>query len=226
MIMDLPKNFVGSIANTKAIITENNQLVLHSACYKDVVRHIVKLIHGVDICQYCGKEILPGQFSIDHTFPQYLGGGVEITNFLNVACRNCNGDKGDLTLNQYLQLIELRKQGASNSEIKQFRADAKAFNEQVFKETHRFQLPDECVDYYFSINDIEVNGRITENEIYNSKGYRALKGFYNEYGYFKHPIILDKKGKLADGRRIYEFAKVRGFKIVPVIIVDNLEIWF
>ena len=107
MIMTLP-NIKGQIGNTKAEITDNNELYLNSASYKDIIWILTKLIWGVDHCQYCGMKFVNCNCtSIDHIYPQYLGGGVEVTNFLTVACKRCNGDKGDLTINQYLKVLEM-----------------------------------------------------------------------------------------------------------------------
>ena len=50
-------------------------------------------------CRYCGKRVNKNNRQIDHVTPVSLGGTNDADNLV-VACRNCNYDKGPLTLAQ------------------------------------------------------------------------------------------------------------------------------
>ena len=51
-------------------------------------------------CWYCGRKLLNSDITIDHLYPQDLGGPY-ITNNLAPTCSECNGRKGNLTERQY-----------------------------------------------------------------------------------------------------------------------------
>jgi 5-methylcytosine-specific restriction endonuclease McrA len=45
-------------------------------------------------CQYCSKQFVNEQLTIDHVIPRSLGGGTSWTNCV-AACKKCNGMKGN-----------------------------------------------------------------------------------------------------------------------------------
>jgi 5-methylcytosine-specific restriction endonuclease McrA len=53
-------------------------------------------------CQYCGTKNQP--LEVDHVVPFSRGGGNEIEN-LKTACRQCNRQKRDMPLSEFLTLI-------------------------------------------------------------------------------------------------------------------------
>lgn len=56
------------------------------------VQGIYNLYNG--ICEFCGKKIPLSEATRDHYFPQAKGGANEIFNLV-LACKKCNGEKGD-----------------------------------------------------------------------------------------------------------------------------------
>lgn len=52
------------------------------------------------ICQYCGAH---GANTVDHIFPQSKGGENSWENTV-ACCKKCNGDKGDMSLEEFEQL--------------------------------------------------------------------------------------------------------------------------
>ena len=62
-----------------------------------------------DICPYCNKQIFPLDFSIDHKLPKNRGGSNELIN-LHLVCTKCNKVKGDLTDEEFKQLMAFLKE--------------------------------------------------------------------------------------------------------------------
>ena len=60
------------------------------------------------ICPYCNKQISPLDFSIDHLTPKNRGGSNELNN-LHLVCIKCNKVKGDLTDEEFKQLMAFLK---------------------------------------------------------------------------------------------------------------------
>ncbi len=57
-----------------------------------------KNVHRRDehVCQYCKKQLTPGEGTIDHVFPRSRGGGNTWENLV-CSCVKCNVKKGDKT---------------------------------------------------------------------------------------------------------------------------------
>ena len=60
-------------------------------------------------CVYCAKDAgkcrVPGRFGLDHKVPRAAGGGNAVEN-LAMACKGCNGRKGDRTVEAYLAALD------------------------------------------------------------------------------------------------------------------------
>lgn len=54
------------------------------------------LIRDNALCQYCGKFLTVGDYTMDHVTPECQGGGTTWTNLV-AACLVCNGTKGGKT---------------------------------------------------------------------------------------------------------------------------------
>ena len=57
-------------------------------------------------CLYCKKELKFGQMSVDHIVPKVLGGDNSINN-LALACKNCNHEKNNLTIEVYCDIFNV-----------------------------------------------------------------------------------------------------------------------
>lgn len=58
-------------------------------------------------CAYCGKELNPFIFSVDHLIPLSKGGPDETENMMP-ACKSCNSSKGTKLLEDFRELIHNR----------------------------------------------------------------------------------------------------------------------
>jgi 5-methylcytosine-specific restriction endonuclease McrA len=63
------------------------------------------LIRDGHVCQYCGREFLSSELTVDHIVPKVQNGGNEWTNVV-ACCRSCNMKKGGRTPRQAsMQLV-------------------------------------------------------------------------------------------------------------------------
>ncbi len=69
---------------------------------------VILVIMSKNICPYCDKQISPLDFSIDHKLPKNRGGSNELIN-LHLVCIKCNKVKGDLTDEEFKQLMAFLK---------------------------------------------------------------------------------------------------------------------
>jgi len=61
------------------------------------------------LCTYCGKTITnPDDFTMDHKTPLARGGHTVLSN-LTPACLHCNQEKGMLTADEYMAVLNFRK---------------------------------------------------------------------------------------------------------------------
>ncbi len=62
-------------------------------------------------CWYCGDDLTPFNFQVDHLIPRSRGGGHELDNLVP-ACRSCNASKGAKSLAQFRRYHYWRSIGA------------------------------------------------------------------------------------------------------------------
>ena len=78
----------------------------------DKFREMKKLIilgQLTPLCVYCGKQITdPNDFTQDHQLPLARGGQTVSSNLVP-ACLHCNQEKGMLTSEEYMAVLNYRK---------------------------------------------------------------------------------------------------------------------
>lgn len=63
------------------------------------------LVRDSLVCQYCGRELPPGDLTVDHVIPKVQGGDNHWSNVVT-CCKSCNVRKGGLTPRQAgMQLV-------------------------------------------------------------------------------------------------------------------------
>jgi 5-methylcytosine-specific restriction endonuclease McrA len=65
-----------------------------------VTRAVIQALHATRRCAYCRRRIVRRQRTIDHKLPLSRGGGHTAGNLV-MACRTCNGRKGNLTAAEF-----------------------------------------------------------------------------------------------------------------------------
>ena len=70
---------------------------------------VILVLMSKNICPYCDKPVEPLSWSIDHKLPKNRGGSNELIN-LHLVCIKCNKVKGDLTDEEFKQLMAFLKE--------------------------------------------------------------------------------------------------------------------
>ena len=60
----------------------------------------------------------------------------------------------------------------------------------------------------------------------NYDKYKKVKKFYEQYGYFQKPILIDRNGFLLDGFYTVLYAKKHKIPYLKAIKLDNVEVVF
>ena len=81
------------------------KLALHKLGQTLTTDQILKWMESSKVCPYCKKPIDPLDYSIDHKTPKNRGGPNDLSN-LQLIDKKCNMVKGDLTDEEFKQLME------------------------------------------------------------------------------------------------------------------------
>lgn len=84
------------------------------------IREHIKSRIGL-VCRGCGKIVTERTFSADHMYPTQRGGSHGIDNITFKYCVSCNKMKGDLTDNEFIDLLrfmELKLSKEAESDIR------------------------------------------------------------------------------------------------------------
>lgn len=218
MIIELPKefSFEEERKGQKAYIENSILKITRQVNFRELMVEIAYEIKGKKQCCYCKKEVPEGKITIDHMFPVDFGGPT-ITNNLLPACRVCNNEKkGNMTYQQYIGYLEAETVGLEKQYVKAL----KQFQEEVRK-NQLYQIPKEWITEQKIIDIITT---INLDDDYKSKKYLALEKYYSRYGVIKKPIVVDRNSFLLDGFLILMLAKNYNIKVVPTIILENVEV--
>ena len=219
MIMELPKN--NGVKNLKngAYIEDGILKIRNMTSFKSIVYDLTfQLKGGKHQCNYCKKSIYHNKVTMDHIYPQYMGGPT-ITNNLIPVCENCNRTKSNMTYREYNKYLKLKEK---NSNEKEYLKKLNVKKEEMQRK-HKYQIPKGWI-YEEEISKILLEVRL-EDSTRTSK-YRKVAEFYKEYGYFQKPIVIDKNGFLLDGFYTVFYAKLHAISTLPVIKLENVELIF
>lgn len=167
-------------------------------------------------CFYCGTELKKEEITMDHLYPQDLGGPT-IPNNLVPSCSKCNSRKGNLTERQYRQLLNAPEEKRREIKCKFLEENQKR------KAKNGYYLPAKWITTR-KIDTILVTLLINEN--YMGRKYGRIEAFYREYGHLPYPIVVDRNNYLIDGFLVLIFAKNHNISNIPTIVLRNVEIVF
>lgn len=218
MIMDLPKEFsIGNAWQKNDAFIENGILKIRKeASYRYVIYQTTfKLKGGKHICRYCGKTFGNKKMTMDHMYPQDMGGPT-ITNNLLPSCQKCNGEKSDMTKQQYEKYKQLEKIGKHKEYLKDLKVQ-----KEFIKKWYEYEIPNEWISKR-EISTIILEVRL--GDCTKTTQYKKLENFYSMYGHIPKPIIVDRNGFLLDGFYSVIFAKNNLITSLPAIELENVEV--
>lgn len=210
MIIELPEKFY---YGNQAKIVDGVLKIPSGVSWREFMYRLTVASKGRN-CWYCGKKLKKEDITMDHLYPQDLGGPT-IPNNLAPACGECNNKKGNLTEKQYRNLI-----GAPENKRKEINSRFIARNEQ-HKVKKGYFLPKEWITTR-KIDSILVTWLM--NETYTGKKYAKIETFYRQYGRIPYPIVVDRNNYLLDGFLVLIFAKNNNIASIPTIVLENVEI--
>lgn len=212
MIIELPENY-----DYQGQATVENGILKFSSDvgWKRLAYDIAIAVKGKK-CWYCGKELEDREITIDHLYPQSLG-GLTIPENIAPSCSRCNNNKSNLTEQQYRHIL-----AAPSGERGAIRRRFLARNE-AKKVKRGYVLPKEWITHR-KITNILVT--FETDKKYPFRKYGKIEKFHRQYNKLPYPIIVDKNNYLLDGFLVLMFAKNNGIANVPTIELENVEVVF
>ena len=218
MIIDLPETFFQKDRNgIMEVYIENGILKLRAdVSFKKLMREITYKKKGNKQCFYCGRKISSDQINVDHMIPQDVGGPT-IPNNLVPSCNKCNNTKSNMTLEQYLEYLAKK----TAKERKEFSMHAQQEIEKM-----KFMKDFSFLNGWVSqMNVEEIHWKKRDDRDYRGNKYNRIEEFYQKYGRLRKAIVVDRNHNLLGGYVSLMFAMNNQIEIVPVIVLENVEIF-
>lgn len=218
MIIKLPKEFqMESISCKKGVYIEDGILkIKRDMSFRKVMTEITYKNKGKKRCCYCKKIVPEGEMTMDHMYPQEFGGPTIPENMLP-CCQKCNGEKANKNTKQYKAFLKAQKEHKIETIKKQIEIE-----QQYIRKSGEFGIPKEWITEKEVSNIIVI---VNLEEDYRKNSYHKIAKYYQIYNHFQKPIIIDRNGFLLDGFLILMYAKNNGLKSIPVIQLDNVEVF-
>lgn len=215
MIIDLPKNADFYRSGGQIKIEDGILKIGHLVSWREFIYKLTISTKGKR-CWYCKKKLRKKDITMDHLYPQDLGGPT-IPNNLAPTCAWCNSDKSNLTEMQYKQLRKANEKERSKIRHRMVR------NNEKRKMKDGYFLPKKWITKR-SIDRVLVTMFMKED--YKGKRYKKIEHFYEQYKKLPYPVIVDRNNYLLDGFLVLMFAKNHGINEVPTIVLENVEVVF
>ena len=216
MIIELPEKYEYR-GESRRVLAEvlNGELIIRGRVpFRKIMYDLTYALKESTTCFYCGREIPPNKATLDHKYPKDIGGPTVPDN-MEIACAHCNCEKGNMTYAQFVEYMSL--DGKEQSKLKRFVTS----HRHEMRLNHKYELPEEW------ITNIELSSIIVEwifKEQYKGEKYNNIKEFYQKYGCFQKPILVNSNYYLFDGFTQMVYAREIGLKTVPAIILENVKI--
>ena len=209
MIIDLPTR---NLRANNFLIKDGILFIRNRLSLKRVMSSLTYQMKGRRKCFYCHEKFLPSQMTLDHLYPQEIGGPT-ITNNLVPCCNECNGRKANMTQEEYFVFSHL----SSTDEKLKYSIEL-SVRRKEFQKKGLYGLPAEWLQET-STNRIKFHTIKISEEEYSRKQEKFL-----ECGHLPKPIVVDRKLNLLDGCHWLIIARNYDIKTVNVIKLDNVEL--
>lgn len=219
MIIDLPKSYYRTDETGYSFVrVENGWLEIRGTWnFEKLMVELTYAKKGTR-CHYCHKELFPNKMTIDHLFPSDFG-GVTIPNNLEPACSKCNGTKSNMNEYEYRIWRSLESPEKKNR-FYQRTIDRKKFRKFNVNDKNGFDLPRRWITKV-SRKSIHCIANINNR---GGRKFKKMMSFAKRYGKLPRPIIVSSNNIVLDGFTAFAVARELGFKVVPVIRLDNVEV--
>lgn len=215
MIIELPEKLYETREQSNIRIEDNTLYLSQKVSFVKTMIQLTYELRG-SCCQYCGTKLKKDEITWDHMYPQNFGGPT-ITNNLVPACFACNAEKSNMTVEEYQAFLKVKREG-TEFKIKRYTKKLLEKQEQL-KQKGIFNLPEDWV-ILCDVEDIDDS----DNEVAYGKRYQKAADYYEKYGYFQGPIVVDQNGYLLDGYTRLLLAKNNKIKQIPTIVLENVVI--
>lgn len=209
MIIDLPTR---NLRANNFLIKDGILFIRNRLSLKRVMSSLTYQMKGRRKCFYCHEKFLPSQMTLDHLYPQEIGGPT-ITNNLVPCCNECNGRKANMTQEEYFVFSHL---GSTDEKLKY--SIELSVRRKEFQKKGLYGLPAEWLQET-PTNRIKFHTIKISEEEYSRKQEKFL-----ECGHLPKPIVVDRKLNLLDGVHWLIIARNYDIKTVNVIKLDNVEL--
>lgn len=209
MIVDLPEKF----SMEGVAVIENGILkIMRYIAFSDIMYELTYQMKGRNICGYCKKENEKKKMTLDHMYPQELG-GLTIPNNLLPCCKKCNRTKGNLTSKEFRKYLK-KKQEEKGKYLKKVQK-----HQEKLKKKGKYHIPIDWIEER-KVSDLKLMW--TPN--YSDKKYKKVRKHYEETGMFKKIVIVDRNNQILSGAVSYIVAKKMKLKTITVISLENVEL--
>lgn len=218
MIIEIPRGYT-FIKDEDVIAFEENgilKIYARKGKFHEVMYDLTYELKGRNKCYYCGNEVeIPSKMTLDHIYPVSLGGPT-IPQNLVPSCRRCNGQKENMTPQQYQVYRNLKDDEQRRKFLQEY------WSIKSFQERWLHVLPEEWISQT-QLSDLLVLMDLTDT---NTRKYKKTKEYYSRCKQFPKPIIVDSRRFVLDGFTQVLYAKNNKIKEIPTIILENVEVIF
>lgn len=182
--------------------------------FDSLMYNLTYAIYGYNRCYYCNCVLNNRNRSLDHIHPRAVG-GISLTDNLLPTCKSCNGEKADMTPDQYQKFLKI----TSDLRRKEFVKQCELENDQALKEG-RFLIPSEWItNVDVSSFQDNINFNVLDSE-------RILKhtNFFKSHHNYMHPIVISSNNWVLKGLHVIYQSKKWHRSMVPAIILDNVVV--
>ena len=216
MRIRLPESFIytNRAQNSSAYVKNGVLYVSGHVNIEDLMYTATYVLKGYDTCYYCGCELTEKNRTLDHMYPRRWG-GVSITDNLIPSCRCCNGQKMDMTYEQFMQYRSFKTQKRKD----EFYQKCLVENMKT-RQRAKFVIEREWLSVY---DTGELLRYMRFNKLEKNKS-KKLASYYRNWGQYPHPIIVSSNDWVFKGRHVLHHAKCIKRKSVMAIVLENVVV--
>ena len=214
MKIRLPESFIYTNRSQKASAYVKNGILYVEGCidFEDLMYTITYVLKGYDKCHYCGCDLTQKNRTLDHMYPRRWG-GVSIPDNLIPSCKRCNGDKMDMTYEQFMKYKTME-----TKELKEEYYNKCVKENLRVRKRAKFVLNPEWLSVY-DIRELLAYMKLDQLENIKSKN---LAAYYRNWGQYPHPMIISSNDWVYKGKHILHHAKAIKRKKVMAIVLENV----